>query len=165
MLPVINFFDALIFLAANYSLTAAPRLALLSRTREFIPRLVRDTSLLTFFLTFISIIWWLFGSTLLTLLIPDSYGESIYLSKIVMIALPFIGVSTCFINALYVRKRRWIVATVFALDVVLVLIANVLLIPQYGARASAWITVGTEVWNAVIFGLICYRELVYAPSR
>lgn len=160
-----KFFDALIFLAANYSLTAAPRLAQLAHHKHFLSRVLRDTGLLTLFLSSITILWWFLGSYLLSILIPHTYDESIMLSKVVMLALPFIGISTCFINALYVRKRRWIVAGVFALDVVIVLATNVLFIPTYGAQASAWITVGTEIWNATIFGLLCYREIAYAPSR
>jgi GT2 family glycosyltransferase len=160
-----KFFDALIFLAANYSLTAAPRLAQLSHTKNFLTRVLRDTGLLTMFLAVITAAWWFLGSYLLSILIPHSYDESIILSKIVMLALPFIGISTCFINALYVRKRRWIVAGVFAVDVLIVLGLNMFFIPHYGAHASAWITVGTEVWNAAIFGLLCYREIAYAPTR
>ncbi len=151
-----KFFDALLFVAASYNISATPILSKLKNTPgEFYQRIRRDSTYLFLLGLLISVFVYLVAPFVIGLLKHD-YSDSSRVLRIVIFALPLILFSSVIMNVLYVvGKSRWVLI-MFALQSILNLILNLIYIPKYSYIASSYITVFSEFTNALFLIIIFY---------
>lgn len=156
-----KFFDASLLLAASYNITAAPVLARLAHLEPvlFTKKIKKDVAFLSVVGTFAVLGCWFCAPLLKYAGLVGMFGPSIKLLQIVIVALPFMLISSVFLNVLYVLKKMWWAVFVFMGMVVWNGALNYVLIPQYGAFASAYITVTTELVNVVVLGVMMLYAL------
>lgn len=154
-----KFFEALIFIASSYTFTAIPILAKLVNKdlHRFFERVKRDVLLLGAIGILTSTAVYLLTPMFLPLILKSNYLPSQLVLRIVIFALPFIFISTIFMNALYVLKKIYIVLLLFIFQTIFNLTLNYIFIPQYSYLASAYITVVGEALNALLLILILIK--------
>lgn len=157
-----KFFEALLFIASSYTIAASPIIQkLLAVNRdECMKRISRDSKLLFSFGFGCAIVLSIVAPVALPFVLKTSYGDSIKVLQITMFALPFMLVSTVYMSVLFILKKVNAILGVYAAQALLVLILNLIFVPQYSLFASAWITVGAEILNATVV-MILVRK-VYA---
>lgn len=96
---------------------------------------------------------WVLAPTAVTLVYGRAYAESAAWLRVLLFALPFVGVSRMCYQALNADGRQVQTFIGFTAGVVFNLTANLLLIPRYGALAAAVTTVATE---AIIGAVLLY---------
>ncbi|MDO8658650.1 MAG: oligosaccharide flippase family protein [Candidatus Levybacteria bacterium] len=158
-----KFFEALIFIASSYTFTATPILAKLvnKNIEKFFLRVKRDILLLGTVGILTSAAVYLLTPIFLPLILKSNFLPSLLVLRIVIFALPFIFISTIFMNALYVLKKTYIVLLLFVFQTIFNLTLNYIFIPQYSYLASAYITVVGEVLNVLILVLIFMKIKKY----
>lgn len=151
-----KFFDALLFIAASYNVTATPILARLSQDRnKLFAKVKKDIIFLLSIGLLIVIGVWLFAPIILPRILKTSYSPSISVLNIVILALPLIFFNSVFMNLLYIFKKAHLVIYMFVFQSIVNASLNWFLIPKYSFYSSAWITVASELINAIIILLIC----------
>ncbi len=151
-----KFFDALIFIAASYNVTATPILARLSNDKEkLFAKIVKDILFLTTIGISIVIVVWLFAPIVLPKILKATYAPSSNVLNIVILTLPLILFNSVFMNLLYVFKKAHLVIVTFMIQFIINASLNWFLIPRFSYYGSAWITVASELINVVFFLLIC----------
>ena len=153
-----KFLEALVFIAASYNIAATPIFAKLAggKRQVFLSRIKRDMVVLSLIGTIIAVGFLVAGQYVLPLFLKGEYHDSVRVATIVMWALPFILISSVFINVLYVLKRTHIVAVIFFIEVLINVILNTIYIPKYSYMASSYITVLSEILNAGFFLVAAY---------
>ncbi len=155
-----KFFDALLFLAASYNVTATPAFArLVKNSRFFLTRIKKDLIFLAVLGTGIAIGAYLIAPRLLPFILKGNYQLSISVLKIAIFALPLVLINSVFLNILYVLKRAYLVVFVFIFQTVLNFALNFIFIPRYSFIASSTITVFSELSDLLI--LIVLTRLVW----
>src|SRR3989344_3688933 len=156
-----KFFDAFMFLAANYSVAATPILAKLKESNllGFIQKIKRDSFLIFGLGLLVVIGMWLFAPLVLPLILKGEYAVSIQVLKIVILALPFLLATTVFLNGLYLFNRQKWVIILFLFQVIFNIAANIIFIPQYSFFAASYITVICEIINTGVSGLLLFSVL------
>jgi O-antigen/teichoic acid export membrane protein len=156
-----KFLDALMFVAASYNITAAPVFAVLknSSREAVIKKMHKDILLLTAVGFFIAGSIYIFSPYLLPLILKGSFTGSIAVTRIVIFALPFILISSIFLNILHIYERSLLVLLLFIFQFVINVVLNVLFIPSFSYIASANITVACEVLNLVILYIITMKVI------
>ena len=156
-----KFFDALLFIAASYNITAAPRLAKLKNAGSplLIKKIITDSLILLTIGTLAVLGVWTVGPNILSLVLEGQYAVSINVLKIVIFALPCILVTSVFLNVLYIFGKQRQVIGLFIFLTIFNILFNVIFIPRFSFFASAYITVIGEIINIVISGLLMMYAL------
>ncbi len=148
-----KFLEALVFIAASYNIIATPLFVKLATGKKaaFVWRIKRDVAWLSM-LGFVTAIGaFIAGPHVLPVFLKTGYRDSVTVAVIVLFSLPFIFMSSVFINVLYVLKKTYLVAILFAVQIAFNITANYLLIPHYSYLASSYITVFSEIINTILF--------------
>ncbi|OGK39946.1 hypothetical protein A2954_03230 [Candidatus Roizmanbacteria bacterium RIFCSPLOWO2_01_FULL_37_12] len=156
-----KFFEGMMFIAASYNISRAPMLAKLAKKGlHFLQRAV-DRDIFFFGLSgfFIAFFFYFFSPFILPIFLKGNYQESITVVRLVMFGLPFIFVSSVFLNSIYVLKKAKVIIYIFIFQVIINFILNLIFIPRYSYLASTYITLLSEILNTVIFFII-YKFLV-----
>jgi len=155
-----KFLEALIFIAASYTISATPVLAKLAKGnyQRLIKRVKRDGSLLFVLGFVVSLIIFFFGPIFLPFILKHGYQPSITIAQIVCLALPFILINTIFYNFLYVSDKAHVVVYLFVSQFLINFLLNLWLIPNYSYFASAYLTVFSEIINTVISFIFVYEN-------
>ena len=98
-----------------------------------------------------------FGRELLSLLTQPEYASA--RAAIAPLALAAVAFATIQVTsaAISMRHKTWYIAAVTAVAASVNLLLNVLLVPIWGMRASAWATAATALLLTVAYGAISYR--------
>lgn len=165
-----KFLEALVFIAASYNITATPLFARLVEGRKelLLGRIRRDATFLAIGGLAISAAMLIVGRHVLPFFLTSAYDDSVSVAIIVLFALPFILVTSVFINVLYVMKQAHIVALLFLLQIAINIVGNYLLIPRYSYFASAYLTVFNEVLNTLFFfvaSLWAIRRFTFSDKK
>ncbi|MFH1827492.1 MAG: oligosaccharide flippase family protein [bacterium] len=158
-----KFFEALIFIAASYSISSLPTISKLYRSSKdiFINKLKNDFILLFSSGAFIAIIGFILAPAILSLFLHNSYTQSITVFKIVIFALPVIFGTTVLLNGLYILNKAYLVVYIFMFQVALNFILNYIYIPQYSFIASSFITLISEILVMVLALLLFIKVFNY----
>ncbi len=156
-----KFLDALMFVAASYNITAAPVFAVLknSSRQAVINKMHKDIILLSAIGFFIAGSIYFLSPYLLPLILKGSFTGSIAVTRIVIFALPFILLSSIFLNILHIYERSLLVLLLFIFQFVINIVLNVLFIPSFSYIASANITVVCEILNLVVLYVITMKVI------
>lgn len=155
-----KFFEALIFIAASYNISSIPTFSKLANDKpRLIKRIKRDLILLLGIGLIISISVLIFSPYLLPYVLKNYYTQSIIVTQVVIFGLPFILLSSVFLNTLYVLGKSKIVALIFLFQLALNLILNVIFIPKYSYMSSATITVLSEIVNLTL-SFMCVKYIL-----
>lgn len=160
-----KFFEALLFIATSYNVTAGPILSRIAHNRGLLKRrIIKDI----FFLTAIGFVVAagiaFLAPFFLTHIFRKSYTPSIPVLQIVIFALPFLLLNSLWMNIIYVLKKAYLVIFVFAFQTLFNFALNYFFIPRYSYFASSYITVISEVVNCVIL-LILVRCVWKIPKQ
>ena len=161
-----KFFEALMFLGASYSLAATPVLSKHLRENDptFLKKIKRDVPYLCILGFAIAISSYIFAPYVLKLFLPNQYNASIEVFRIVIFALPFILMTNTYFSALHVLKKSHAVILIFIFQLVMNILLNAHFIPIYSYRASAYITVFSEVIN-IVFAFLAFKFLYENSNR
>jgi O-antigen/teichoic acid export membrane protein len=157
-----KFFEALLFIASSYTIAAAPVIQKLLKVnpRESEKRIKRDSKLLFSFGAASAIVLAMVAPAVLPLVLDSQYAASIQVFQIVIFALPLMLVSTVYLSVLFILKKSTMILGVFAMQALLVILANLYFIPRYSFYASAWLTVAAELVTVTAVMILVRR--VYA---
>ncbi len=147
-----KFYEALIFIASAYSFAAVPKLSKLYDTNKtlFFNKVKRDTLFVAVLGIIITLITYLITPYLLPLVLKGEFLQGIDVLKITIFSLPFLFISTIYLNILYIVKKTFYVVLLFAFQVILSTLLNYIFIPHYSYIASSYITVLNEIVNVLI---------------
>lgn len=151
-----KFFEALIFIASSYSITAVPVLSRIldSGIEQFFIKVKKDVTYLGIIGISISFTLYFISPIILQFLLHKDYLFSLEVLRIVIFSLPFILISSVFMNMLYILKKAYIVILLFIFQTVFNLILNLIYIPKFSFLASSYITLFGEALNMLILMLI-----------
>ena len=99
------------------------------------------TSMIILSVTIAVGVW--FMAPLLSIVRPEFIESSSFI-RILVLSLPLFFLSSLVMWMLFVFNKRWELAFIYAIAMVINIGANILLVPLYGAYASAWITIFSE---------------------
>lgn len=146
-----KFFEAFLFIAASYNVTATPIFARLTKNPvQFIQKIKKDLVLLFIIGMTIAVSTSIFAPAFLPFILKGNYLLAIKVTRIVMFTLPFILVNSVLINTLYVLGRAKFVILVFVSESLVNFALNITFIPYYSYIASAYITIISELVNLLI---------------
>lgn len=155
-----KFLDALLLLAASYNITVTPIFSKLVKERHLLKKkMVKDFILLFGIGCLTVIFFYIFGPLVLPLILKGKYLSGIKIAQIVVLALPFILITSIFYNVLYAFDMAKYVFFVFLIQVIINLIFNLIFIPIYSYYAAAWITVFSEMMNMLLAFYFVKRRL------
>ena len=156
-----KFFEGLMFIAASYNISRLPMLAkLVKKGKIFLFSEVKKDILLLAGLGFlISVITYFLAPYILPVLLKGNYKDSIIVVRTVMFALPFILISSVFLNTMYVLNKAKIVILVFSVQVIFNFVLNFIFIPKYSYIASSYVTVLSEIVNVVML-IVIYQFII-----
>lgn len=104
------------------------------------------------------------GRDLMTLFAGESFVEAGPLLVILIVACAAVFFGSMFGHAVIAIKKQKVMVWGYAIDAVLATILYITLIPIYGAKAAAWITVFAEVFIACSTYLMIWRVTKFVPS-
>ena len=155
-----KFYDAFMFLVAGYNFSATPILSRLRFKKKELLKKVRTDLVLLLMLGFsISIFTFLFGDFFLSFFFERGYLSSLLVLKVVIFSLPFMLASSVFLNSLYALSKQMEVLFIFVFLLLVNVIANILLIPQYSYLGTAMTTVLCEVVSLALSFLFFWKEV------
>lgn len=105
-----------------------------------------------------------FGSPLITLLFGEAYRESVFVTQILFLSVPFLFVeflANVVASAMHLEKR---IMNITAWTVVLNIGLNIFVIPIYGIIGAAWVTVASQVFLTVGLLVIVISKLYGPPA-
>ncbi len=147
-----KFFEALIFVAASYTVTATPILARLARNKDmFKRRLMKDIVFLLTIGLLVAVGVIILTPHILAYIFRKNYILSIPVLQIVILSFPFLLLNTLCMNILYILEKAHYVVFVFLAETIINLVLNVIFIPHFSYYASSVITVVSEMVN---FGIL-----------
>lgn len=153
-----KFFEALIFIAVSYNVSATPTLSRLKNDSNLLLRkIIRDSAFLISIGFFVVIGTWIFAPLVLPLVFKTTFIPSIWVLKIVIFALPCILFNSILMNVLYVLNKAQYVIILFIIQTVINITLNYFIIPKYSYYGSSVITVISELINGILLLLICMR--------
>ena len=91
---------------------------------------------------------WLYG---------DGFAESVPITRIVMVSLVFVGFNTVFGRGIYAAGGQWPLVRVTCIGAAFNIAANFLLIPVWGIRGAAFVTVATYLAVSAMHWLLAAR--------
>jgi len=159
-----KFFEALIFIAASYSLATLPTISKLFKSSKiiFFKKIKKDFIWLVFLGALIAIFGYLIAPYVLSLFLKNSYTQSINVFRIVVFALPALFGTTVLLNGIYVLNKAYLVVYIFIFQAALNFILNYIYIPQFSFFASSYITLGGEILTTMLSAVIFIKYFRYA---
>lgn len=123
-------------------------------------RLTRIFSQSFFFLLVISILaggtlW--FASPLLTVINSD-FASGVPALRVLSLGLPFFFVTSATMWALVALKKQILLTGVYGVSMTINIVGNILLVPQYGFMAAAWMTVVSEGFVLALSALVLVQS-------
>lgn len=107
-----------------------------------------------------------FSSEIIELLAGPPFAPSGALLRVLAIALGSMCIGNIFGFTLIAAGKQKALASLYGLLAVGNIVANLILIPQWGALGAAWITVATEISATVVAGIMVYRHIPWGfPLR
>lgn len=91
--------------------------------------------------------------------VKSDFAASIGYLRILALSLPFFFISSLVMWVLITLKRHWVLAGVYISSMIVNILANIWLIPIYGATAASWITVVSEGCVLVVSSTILLRYI------
>ncbi len=156
-----KFFDALLFIAASYNVTATPVFARLAKNnRLFISKIKKDLVFLAFVGLGTALGIYFLAPPILPYILKSNFQPSIPVLKTVTFALPFLLLNSVFLNILYVLKKAYLVIFVFLFQTIFNFGLNLIFIPRYSFMAASINTVLSELVNLII--LLIITRIVWA---
>jgi len=156
-----KFFEALLFIPGSYNIVSMPNLVKLGKNINLLKiKVKKDLLFLFVFGMVIAILFYLLSPYVLTFFLKNNYQLSIKVAQIVMFALPFMLISSIFMNLLYVFEKQWLVVLILAIQIIISFILNLVFIPRFSYLASAYITVLSEVINFCLAFMLVRRYLI-----
>lgn len=154
-----KFFEATMFLSSSYNFASAPLLVKLysENKKRFFSKVKQDTIFLLTVGLIIAILVFVLAPIILPFILKSTYVQGIQVLQIVIFALPCILISTIYLNSLYVFNKAKYIVGLFLFQTVFSTALNIIFIPLYSFYASAYITVASEVINAIILVFLFYR--------
>ncbi len=162
-----KFFDAFMFMVASYNLIAAPVFAklILRGKNELILRIKKDILHLLMLGLFVVVFAEFVFPLFLPYLFKSNYLPAIPVIRIVILSLPFILLTSVFLNAIYVLKKAYLVIIIFAFQTLDNISLNLIFIPKFSYLGSSWITVVSELINTLVsFIIFLYVVLKWKQS-
>lgn len=102
---------------------------------------------------------WLIARALMTLIAGAGFAAADKPLRILLLAFFCATISTLFGHFIVALQRQRGVVWVYATDAVLSLAAYLIFIPTFGMVAAAWSTVGSELYAAIVLGIIVFRTV------
>ena len=154
-----KFFEALIFLAASYNISRTPMFAkIIKKGLNFLTKTMKKDILFLGTGGFaIAGLFYFLSPLILPIFLKAKFQPSITVLRLVIFALPFILISSVFLNALYVLKKAYLVFLVFVSQSIINVLLNLIFIPRYSYMASSYITVISEMVNTLLLILLFFR--------
>lgn len=151
-----KFLEAIMFIAASYNVTAAPVFARLKPkgTEGVLKKIRQDAVLLSGVGFGIAAAMFVLGPFVLPLVLSGEFASAIAVARIVIFALPFILLSSIFLNLLYIYNKPHIVVLLFIAQFAINIILNIMFIPSYSYMASSYATVASELINLIILAAV-----------
>lgn len=162
-----KFYEVPLLLIANYNFSSIPTFRNLYRESlaKFKKKILADSLFLTGLSLIVVLGTWVAGGPIISAFFSDRYTESIPVLNILILALPFLLLTSVFLNAIYAKGEERRAVGGFAALAAINIGANIILVPIYGYRASALITVATEVIATLIFGGYLFFSIRYVQDR
>ena len=104
-----------------------------------------------------TVIFWI-AAPLLTYIRPE-FAESIPLLRILTLGLPFFFLSSLAMWTLIALGKQKVLAFIYGSLMVVTVLADVVVIPPFGAMGAAWITVGGEALVLALSGLTLFKYI------
>lgn len=165
-----RFLDVLQFLPGTLLLVVLPLLSATWRTGsqhgpERRLRLFRLTGTVTMAMSLpVAVGGALLSSRLVRLVYGDTYDQASPLLAVLLLAFPAIAFGYISVGLALASARTQLYAVVAGMAAVMNVLANILLIPHYGAISAAWITVATEFGVAgVLLAVLARSERLPLP--
>lgn len=76
--------------------------------------------------------------------VREDFLASVTYIRILVLSLPLFFLSSLVMWMLFVFKKRWQLTIIYVIAMIVNIVANMQFVPQYGAIASAWITIISE---------------------
>lgn len=106
----------------------------------------------------------LLAPRLVVLVYGDTYGQAAPLLAILLLAFPSISFGYILVGFTLASGRTRLYAATAACAAVVNVVANILLIPHYGAVAASWITVATEFGvSGILLAVLARTERLSLP--
>ena len=96
------------------------------------------------------------ASPYVTLIRPD-FQESIPLLRILVSGLPIFFLSSFTMWTLVTFEKRWVLFSIYFIFMIANICANIIFIPSYGATASAYITIISELGILIASSLALFK--------
>lgn len=156
-----KFFEALMFFAASYNITAAPAFVRLKQQGKelLIKRVKRDLVFLSALGIGVSVSFYLLAPYILPFFLKGTFLEAIAVTRIVIFALPLILLISVFLNLLYIYQKSFIVVYIFMAQMVVNIGLNIMFIPRYSFIGSSYITVFSELINLIILLFVTIKVI------
>lgn len=139
-----RFFEVLLVIPTFIMNASYP--VLLASKKQSMVFFIHRYKKLTMIMTALSIIMmtstWI-AAPLLTYIRPDFFASVSYM-RILALSLPFFFLSSLVMWMLFIFHKRWELAIIYTIAMMVNIGANALFVPRFGATASAWITIWTE---------------------
>lgn len=142
-----KFFEMALVLPTFFMNAALPSLILAKKEADTkkLQKQIRTSGITLFVLSvFVAIGGWI-CSPLITLIKPE-FVSSILPFNLLLIGLPIFYLSSLTMWILVIEKKQIQMLIIYALSMVLNIVANVIFIPAYGYMAAAWITIISELF-------------------
>jgi O-antigen/teichoic acid export membrane protein len=149
-----KFFEVPLLMVANYNFSSLPTFKRLYKENfELYKQKIAKDSLFLLLLATLVILGTLgVGQFVIGTIFSQKYLAAVPVLYILIFTLPFILLSSVFLNALYAQRKEKYVLALFSCVLLFNLISNYLFIPKYGYLGAAKITVLTELFGSIIFG-------------
>lgn len=121
----------------------------------------KSAILLSLVACLLSLTLW-FAAPMVTQINPD-FVASIAVTRILALSLPFFFLTSITMWSLVALKRQGNLFLIYSVSMLANVAANVILIPQYGYMASAWITVASEGIVLVLSAIVLFYALNPKP--
>lgn len=156
-----KFLDGLMFLPGSYNVAVVPVLVRLFKTdkEKFFRKIKKDVVFLLGLGLLISFAFFVFAPLILPWFLKGEFKPSIEIARIVIFSLPFILLTSIFLNSLYAMGNFFIVVKLFAFQAIFNVFLNLLLVPYFSYYATAYITLFSEVVNLLLVLFFTRKEL------
>jgi O-antigen/teichoic acid export membrane protein len=143
------------FMNAVYPLLVSEKLKV--KSEKFKSIIIKSGGFLLVMSLVSFIVLW-FTAPLLSLIKID-FTPSIEALRVLSLGLPFFFVTSATMWALIALKKQVALAVIYGASMIVNLVGNIILVPQYGFMAAAWMTVAGEGLVLILSGLLLVREL------
>ena len=130
---------------------------MIQKTRN-LKKIFQQSALFLFLVSaLLSLIFW-FAAPLVSLINID-FVPSVSALRVLSLGLPFFFVTSATMWAIIAVKKQTALAVIYGVSMIINIVGNILLVPQYGYMAAAWLTVGCEGLVLVFSGILLQNKL------